>query len=101
MRRLCTEGACSYSGRAVQQAARVAMGIALRPMLKSMDEPSNPKVAVIATGAGLRATAKDVEHPPDPTTIRAAHWVVNTQGDRTAVSRRRSSPTPIVMGGTW
>jgi len=54
---------------------RVAMGVELRPMLKGMDSPSNPKVAVIATGAGLRATSKGVEHPPDPTTIRAAHSV--------------------------
>jgi len=75
MRRLCTEGACSYSGRAVRHAVRVAMGVELRPMLKSLDSPSNPKVAVIATGAGLRATAKAVEHPPDPTTIRAAQSV--------------------------
>jgi hypothetical protein len=60
----------------VQQAARVAMGVELRPRLKSMDEPSNPKVTAIATGAGLRATAKGVEHPPDPTMIRAAHSVV-------------------------
>ena len=72
MRRLCTDSACSYSGRAVQRAARVAMGVELRPRLKSMDEPSNPKVAVIATGAGLRATAKGVEHPLDTTVIRAA-----------------------------
>jgi len=100
MRRLCTEGACSYSGRAVQQAARVAMGVELRPRLKSLDVPSNPKVTVIATGVGLRATTKGVEYPPDPTVIRAAHSVVTPRGDCTAVSRRRSSQTPIVMGGT-
>ena len=63
MRRLCTEGACSYSGRSVQ---RVAVGVELRPRLKSLDVPSNPKVTVIATGAGLSATAKGVEHSPDP-----------------------------------
>ena len=101
MRRLCTDSACSYSGRAVRHAVRVAMGVELRPMLKSMDSPSNPKVAVIATGAGLRATPKGVEHPPDPTTIRAAHSVATPRGDCTAVSRRRSSQTPTVMGGTW
>jgi len=59
----------------VQRAARVTMGVELRPRLKSLDAPSNPKVTVIATGAGLRATAKGVEHPPDPTAIRAAHSV--------------------------
>jgi len=101
MRRLCTESACSYSGRAVQHAACVAMGVALRPRLKSVDQPSNPKVTVIATGAGLRATSKGVEHPPDPTAIRAAHSVVTPSCDCTAVSRRRSSPMPAVMGGTW
>jgi hypothetical protein len=100
MRRLCTESACSYSGRAVQHAACVAMGVALRPRLKSLDEPSNPKVTAIATGGGLRATAKGVEHPPDPIVIQAAHSVVTPSGDCTAVSRRRSSQTPIVMGGT-
>ena len=70
MRRLRTEGSCSYSGRAVRRAARVAMGVELRPRLKGLDAPSNPKVTVITTGAGLRATAKAVEHPPDPNTIR-------------------------------
>ena len=75
MRRLCIEGACSYSGRAVRHAVRVATGVELRPMLKSMDSPSNPKVAVIAMGAGLRATSKGMEHPPDPTMIRAAPTV--------------------------
>jgi len=75
MRRLCIEGACSYSGRAVRHAIRVATGVELRPMLKSMDLPSNPKVAAIVTGAGLRATSKGVEHPPDPTTIRVAPTV--------------------------
>ena len=75
MRRLCTEGACSYSGRAVRHAIRVATGVELRPMLKSMDSPSNPKVAAIVTGAGLRATAKAVELPPDPTTTRTARAV--------------------------
>ena len=59
----------------MRHAARVAMGVELRPRLKSLDVPSNPKVAMIATGAGLRATAKGVEHPPDPTTIRAAPTV--------------------------
>ena len=59
----------------MRRAARVARGVELRPMLKGLDEPSNPKVAVIATGAGLRATAKAVDYPPDPTTIRAAHSV--------------------------
>ena len=63
----------------MQQAARVAMGVELRPRLKSLDAPSNPKVIVIATGAGLRATAKGVEHPPDPTAIRAAHSVVTSR----------------------
>jgi len=100
MRRLCTEGACSYLGRAVQRAACVAMGVELRPRLKSLDVPSNPKVTVIVTGAGLRATAKGVEHPPDPTPIRAAHSVVTPSSDCAAVSRRRSSQMPIVMGGT-
>ena len=49
MRRLCTDSACSYSGRAVQRAARVTRGVELRPRLKSLDVPSNPKVTVIAT----------------------------------------------------
>ena len=56
----------------MRHAARVAMGVELRPMLKSMDWPSNPKAAGIATGARLRATAKGVGHPLDPTTIRVA-----------------------------
>jgi hypothetical protein len=50
----------------VQRAARAATGVELRPRLKSMDKPSNPKVAVIATGAGMRATAKAVEAPTGP-----------------------------------
>jgi hypothetical protein len=45
MRRLCTEGSCSYSGRAAQRAARAAMGVELRPRLKSLEVPSNPKVS--------------------------------------------------------
>ena len=60
----------------MRHAVRVTTGVELRPMLKSMDWPSNPKATVIVTGAGLRATAKGVEHPPDPTTIRAARSVV-------------------------
>ena len=48
-------------GELCAQAARVAMGVELRPMLKSLDAPSNPKVAVIAMEAGLRATAKGVD----------------------------------------
>ena len=53
----------------------VAMGVELRPMLKGIDEPSNPKVTVVVTKAGLKATPKGVKHPPKPTTIRAAHSV--------------------------
>ena len=60
----------------MRHAARVAMGVELRPMLKSMDWPSNPKVTAVVTGAGLRATTKAAELPPDPTTIRAARSVV-------------------------
>jgi hypothetical protein len=85
----------------VRHAARVAMGVELRPVLKSTDKPSNPKAIVIAMGAGLRATSKVVECPPDPTAIGAAHSVVTPRSDCTAVSRRRSSQMPIVMGGTW
>ena len=59
----------------MQRAARAAMGVELRPRLKSMDKPSNPKVAVIATGAGLRASAKVLGLPPDPTMTRAARAV--------------------------
>ena len=54
----------------MQQAARVAMGVELRPRLKSLDVPSNPKVTVIATGVGLRASAKELGHPPNPTAAR-------------------------------
>jgi hypothetical protein len=100
MRRLCTEGACSYSGRAVRHAVRVAMGVELRPMLKSMDSPSNPKVAVIVTGTGLRATSKGAEQPTGPYDDPGSALGGNTEGDCTAVSRRRSSQTPTVMGGT-
>jgi len=82
-----TSGPCGYESRTEAR-------------LKSLDVPSNPKVTVIATGVGLRATTKGVEYPPDPTVIRAAHSVVTPRGDCTAVSRRRSSQTPIVMGGT-
>jgi hypothetical protein len=46
--------------------ACVTMGVALRPRLKGLDQPSNPNVTVIAMRGGLRATAKDVEHPPQP-----------------------------------
>ena len=75
MRRLCTESSCSYSGRSVQHAVCVAMGVELRPILKQMESPSNPKVAVVVMGAGLRATAKAVELPPDPATTRTARAV--------------------------
>ena len=60
----------------MRRAARVAMGVELRPMLKGMDSPSNPKATAIATGAGLRATAKAAESPPDPKMIRVARSVV-------------------------
>ena len=76
MQRLCIESSCSYSGRSVQRAVCVAMGVELRPILKGMESPSNPKVALVVMGAGLRATAKAAELPPDPTTIWAAHSLV-------------------------
>ena len=61
----------------MQHAARVAMGVELRPILKEMESPSNPKVAVVVTGAGLRASAKVLGRlPPDPTMTRAARTVV-------------------------
>jgi len=73
MRRLCTESSCSYSGRSASQAVCAAMGVGLRTILKGMELPPNPKVAVVARGAGLRAMAKAVELPPDPTVTRTAH----------------------------
>ena len=51
------------------------MGVELRPILKGMESPSNPKVAVVVTGAGLRASAKVLGLPPDPTMTRAARTV--------------------------
>jgi hypothetical protein len=72
MRRLCTESSRSYPGRSVPRAVRVPMGVELRPSLKGLEMPSNPKGAVVAKGAGLRASAKALESPPDPTATRAA-----------------------------
>ncbi len=72
MRRLCTESSCSYSGRSAQHAVCAATGVGLRAILKGMELPPNPTVAVVAMGAGLRATAKAVELPPDPTVTRTA-----------------------------
>ena len=61
----------------MRHAARATMGAELRPMLKSMDWPSDPKVA--DPGSALDG---------------------NAGCDRAAVSRGRSSQTPTVMGGT-
>jgi hypothetical protein len=72
MRRLCTESSCSYPGRSVPHAVRVPTGVELRPSLKGLESPSNPKGAVVAMGVGLRASAKVLESPPDPTVTRAA-----------------------------
>ena len=76
------------------------MGVELRPILKGMESPSNPKVAVVAMGAGLRATAKAVESPPDPCHDSDSAPGGNTERDWTEVSRGRSSQTLTVMGET-
>ena len=66
MRRLCTDSACSYSGRAVQQAARVAMGVELRPMPKGLDKPSNPKVAIGGQGSRTEGHGESRGAPTGP-----------------------------------
>jgi hypothetical protein len=66
MRRLRTDSSCSYSGRAVQQAARVAMGVELRPMPKGLDEPSNPKVAIDDHGSRIAGHGESRGAPTGP-----------------------------------
>jgi hypothetical protein len=99
MRRLCTESSCPYPGRSAPQAVRAARGVGLRPTSKVVESPPNPTTAVVATGAGLRATAKAVEQPPDPTMTPSAPCG-NAWRDGAEISRRHSSQTPTVMGGT-
>jgi hypothetical protein len=77
MRRLCTDSSCSYSGRSVWQAA--------------------------GTGYGSRTEGHDESCGTTTGPYRlflAARPAVNAGRDRAEVSRRRSSPTPAVMGGT-
>ena len=75
MRRLCTDSSCSYSGRSARHAVCAAKGVGLRAILKGMELPPNPKVAVVATGAGLRPRPKGLVTPPDPTVTQAARPV--------------------------
>jgi hypothetical protein len=75
MQRLCIESACSYPGRAVQPAARVDYGSRIEARLKSLDQPSNSNVAVIAMGGGRGPRRKTWSTERSPTAIQAAHSV--------------------------
>lgn len=69
-------------------------------MLKGMDKPPDPTAtAEEATEVGLRTIWKRVERPPNPTASVSATWS-NLRREEAGVSRRHSSPTPVVMDGT-
>ena len=54
----------------------------------------------LVTGAGLRPGGKRLESPPDPATSTGSAPTGNRERVRAEVSRRHSSQTPTVMGGT-